>query len=100
MVYTQTFLSKSKTATDDNMFSLVSTDLWIREGNFHIVTNNAKYGDRVQQEASINAGDVIYFQDFNLLDVFFKNATAGNNTVVNFAGVVMTPQRKRDLGIE
>jgi hypothetical protein len=99
MVYAQTFLSKSKTATDDNPFTLVNADTWVREGNIHVTTHNAKYGDRVVQDATINAGDIIFFQDFNLNDIFFKNAVAGSNTVITFSGVVMTPQRKKDLGI-
>jgi hypothetical protein len=99
MVYTQTFLSKSKTATDDNPFTLVNADTWVREGNIHVTTNNAKYGDRNVQDAPITAGDVIYFQDFNLLDIFFKNAAAGSNTVITFSGTLMTQGRLRALGV-
>lgn len=99
ITYTQSFLYLSKTATDDNAFSLTPADTWVREGNIHVETNNAKYGDRSAQDATINAGDIVYFQDFNLADIFFKNAGAGANTVVRFVGVVMTPARKRELGI-
>lgn len=99
MSYTQSFITKSVTATADTPFSLVSADTWIREGNIHVETHNANYGDRVTQDATVNAGDIVYFQDFNLHDIFFKNAVAGSNTVIRFAGVVMTPARMRELGI-
>jgi uncharacterized RmlC-like cupin family protein len=81
------------------MFKLVTADLWMREANIHVETNNAKYGDRTEQEATINAGDVTYFEDFNLNDTFFKNATAGSNTTVRAVGVVMSPARQRELGV-
>ena len=87
----------SHTASDDNQFRLIETELWLREGNIHCVTNNAKYGDAVTQDASFNTGDVITFQDFNLANLFFINATAGSNTVIYCVGIVMTEQRKRLL---
>ena len=95
--FPQTFISISTTATADTMFSLIGADLWMREVNLHVETNNAKYGDRNAQDAEITAGDIAPFQDVNLADVFFKNATAGNNTVIRAVGVVMSPGRQKDL---
>ena len=97
--YPQSFISISKTATADTMFSLIQADLWMREVNIHVETNNAKYGDRTGQDAEVTAGDVVPFQDVNLADVFFKNAGAGANTVIRAVGVVMTPGRLKDLEI-
>jgi len=79
------------------MFNLTSADLWLREANIHVETNNANYGDRAGQDATVTAGDVVSFQDFNLADVFFKNSGAGANTVIRVVGVVMTPKRKLEL---
>jgi hypothetical protein len=97
--FPQSFIYRTHTATTDAMFNLTTADLWMREANIHVETNNAKYGDRAGQDAQITAGDVVIFEDFNLLDVFFKNAGAGANTVIRVVGVVMTEGRKKDLGI-
>lgn len=78
----------SKTATDDLKFRLVQNEMWFREGNFHIITNNAKYGDTNTQDATITAGDIVTFQDFNLGDLFFINASAGSNTTIYFVGIL------------
>lgn len=95
--YPQSFISISKTAANDLMFKLVTADLWFTDINIHIVTNNAKYGDRSEQNATINAGDVVYFRNVNLNDIFFINATAGSNTVVYAVGGLMSPADKATL---
>lgn len=89
----------SHTAADDNQFRMITEDLWLNEANIHILTNDAKYGDVTGQDAVITAGDIITFQDFNLADLFFKNSTAGSNTVIYVIGIVMPIGRRRDLGI-
>jgi len=78
----------SKTATDDLKFRLFLTELWFREANIHCVTNDCKYGDTNTQDATITAGDIISFQDFNAADLFFINAAAGSNTTIYFVGVL------------
>jgi hypothetical protein len=104
MVYTNpkkniisNILSITKTAADDNKFRLVQAETWIREGNFIISTNNAKYGDQSEQNGTLTAGSILSFQDFNLADIFFINAGAGSNTVVNFVGVLMSDGHKKIL---
>jgi len=87
------------TATDDNKFNLTSSDFWCREVNIHVATNNAKYGDVNDQPAEINAGNGISFQDVNLKDIFFKNATAGSNTTIYAIAIKMTEGRMRELGV-
>ena len=93
----------TKTATDDLQFNLTiggdQKPIWLREANIHCLTNNALYGDVYDQPAAFNTGDVISFQDFNLTDLWFKNATAGSNTVIRCVGVVMSAKRRRELGI-
>lgn len=93
-------LSKTITATDDNKFHLSTATKWFREGNFIITANAAKYGDNVEQNGDLPINSVLSFQDFNLADLYFINAGAGSNTKINFVGVVMTPGRIRDLGID
>lgn len=80
-------LVATRTATNDLKFRLAEADVWIREGNLHIITNNALYGDTIAQLATAAAGDIVTFQDFNLADLYFRNAVAGNNTTIHFVGV-------------
>jgi hypothetical protein len=89
----------SHTATDDLKFRLVENDLWIREANIHITTQAAKYGDTNTQDAELSAGDVLTYQDFNLADLFFKNAGAGANTTVTAICILLTEGRKKELGV-
>lgn len=94
-----TVLVYSHTATDDDIFRLVDTDIWMREANIHCVTNACKYGSTTNQEATINAGDIIVFEDFNLADFFFKNSTAGSNCTIYCVGIAMSKKRMQELEI-
>ena len=78
------------TASDDNSFRMVSTDLWLREANVHCESNSAKYGDADGQDATVDAGDILVWERFNLADFFFKNHTAGANTVIRVVSVAMS----------
>jgi len=100
--YPQTFISISKTASDDNKFNLTGlSDMWFSEINIHITTHNAKYGDYSGQTAVINANDIVSFTNVNLKDIFFINSSAGSNTVVTAVGsLMMRGQRKALLGRE
>jgi len=60
----------------------------VREGNLHIITNGANYGDAFRQDAEVVAGDIVTFQDFNLADLFFRNTVAGDNVTIQFVGVL------------
>lgn len=88
------------TATSDIAFRLASKDMWVREANIHCITNGALYGDAINQDASLDANDILVFQDFNMKDLFFKNATGGSNTTIYIVGIEMTEGRKKDLGIK
>jgi len=69
----------------------------MRDANIHVVTNDAKYGKVNDQEATIYANDIVSFQDFNLADLWFKNAGAGSNTTVYIVGITMSKKRMREL---
>jgi hypothetical protein len=90
-------VSYSKTATDDNLFRLVKTDLWLKNANIHCVTNGATYGDVANQDAGLSAGDILTFDDFNLADLYFKNASAGVNTTIYIVGITMSKKEIIEL---
>jgi predicted GNAT family N-acyltransferase len=73
--------------------------LWLRAANIHVVTQNMKYGDVQRQDATATTNDVISFDDFNLADLYFKNAGAGANTTIYLVGIVMTEGHKAELEV-
>jgi len=81
-------------------FRLIFTPLWLRSANIHVITQSCKYGGLFNQEVTLSTTDVAFFDDFNLADLYFKNASAGLNTTIRLVGIVMTPGRKRDLEVE
>lgn len=96
----ESVITYQHTATDDLPFRIISTKLWLRTANIHVITNAADYGGLYNQDASVAAGNVVFFDDFNLADLYFKNSGAGANTIIRIVGVVMTPGRKKELGVE
>lgn len=91
----QTFISVAHTATDDSKFKLVTADMWFSSINIYSKTNHAYFGDRNNQEAPLDVGDVVYYDvPTNLNDIFFKNKTAGSNTTIIATGTLML---ERDL---
>ena len=72
-------------------------DVWLREANIHCITNSALYGNAQDQSATVSAGDILTFQKFNLGDLYFKNATAGANTVIYVVGVTMSKLEIKEL---
>ena len=89
----------SHTATTDLIFNLVDTDLWLSNANIHCVTADAKYGNTTDQPATVNAGDILVFDNFNLKDLYFKNAGAGVNTTIYVVGITMSKQKMAELGL-
>lgn len=87
------------TAADDLLFHLVDVDLWLSNANVHVVTNDALYGDVTAQPATVNAGDILIFDNFNLKDLYLRNAGAGSNTVVYVVGITMSKAKMLELGI-
>lgn len=92
-------VSYSHTAGDDLQFRLVDTNIWLSNANIHIVTNNALYGKVNDQPATANAGDILIFDNFNLADLFFRNAGAGANTVIYLVGITMSKPKMAELGV-
>ena len=97
--HTSNVVAIEYTATDDKQFRLVQNNLWFREGNFVVTTFSALQGQDVSQTTLLIVGATTSFQDFNLGDIYFKNAIAGNNTIIQFVGVRMTEQRMNELGV-
>jgi len=97
--HTSNVVAIESTAIDDVKFRLIQNNLWFREGNFVIVTATANYGQDVAQSTSLIPGSTISFQDFNLGDIYFINATTGQNTTIQFVGILMTEQRMKELGV-
>ena len=100
VVYTTAYDPQKTLLEADKAFRLIQTTLWIREANIHIVTNDAKYGDVGSQPATVTAGDILVFEDFNLADLYFINETATADTIIYLVGITMSKGRMRDLEIE
>lgn len=99
MTQLPSILAFSKTATDDNLFKLTTQDFWCSEANIHILTNNALYGDLNNIEAPVNTTDILSYKNFNINDLYFKNATAGNNTKIVAVCIRMPDKLKQELGV-
>ncbi len=95
------FIVLRHTATDDLKFKLTYGTLWCREANIHIQTHPACYGDSyiTTTDPSILAGNGLSFQDFDISQLFFINAGAGNNTKIVAEIIPMTEARKIELGV-
>lgn len=93
------FITFSKTATNDSPFRLLDTDLPFYDANIHAYTQNALYGDMTQQLGKIFAEDVAFFQKGNLKEVWFKNAGVGANTNIVAVCTVPTTFVKQELGL-
>jgi hypothetical protein len=85
------------TATDDLKFRLVSADLWIRTANIHITSQACKYGDTTSQDGSLSVNDILVYEDFNLGELYFINASAGANTVVTANCIKATEGYKKNV---
>lgn len=90
----------NKTATSDAVFKVVYTDVWLEFGDVFIITNNAYMGDNNSQTVPIYANDIYSFPyPVNLNDLFFKNYTAGSNTVIVIIGTTLTNKKAKEYGI-
>lgn len=90
----------STTAAADLAFKVTKKATWFESIDIVIYDNDAKLGDLGEQEVLVEAGDVYYLlHPVNLHDYYFINATAGLNTRVVVAGILLSDIRKRELGI-
>ena len=75
------------TMADDNAYRFETTSVKLRGAVILVSTYDALIGDSANQrypkasETSLSVGDV------DLSELYFKNAGAGNNTVINIIGV-------------
>jgi len=93
------FLSFSKTATADTPFRLTEESIPFYDANFHVLSNDAYYGDAAVLEAPQYAGDRTFFTKADLKDLWFKNYTAGSNTKVVGVATVPTTYVLQSLGL-
>lgn len=57
------------------------------------------YGKVNNQPATAAVGDILVWQDFNLADVYFINATATADTLIYLVGITMSEAKMRELGL-
>lgn len=100
VVYKSTSEPQYTALKADLQFRLIQQDLWLREANIHIKTNDCKYGNVTEQPATATADDILVFEDFNLADLYFINATATSDTLIYLVGITMSKRRMEDLGIQ
>ena len=97
----RSIIQKSSTATTDAQFNLTYQDLWFARLDIYVSTNPAYIGDISNQAFPVNAGDVYTFDHpVNLTDIYFKNLTAGSNTVIVAYGTLLTKEEGKILGID
>jgi hypothetical protein len=78
---------------------LTTTPTPFYDANFHVTTHPAYYGDGLRQQSPATVGSVITFQNGNLADIFFKNYTAGSNSVIECVATVPLTWVKQKLGM-
>jgi hypothetical protein len=100
VVFIAHFISTQTTATADTMFRLVTAEMWLEDVNITATANDAYYGDNQGQDSKLSANDVISYRVIDLSSIYFKNFTAGSNTVITAAGVKISPERLKVLGIK
>lgn len=100
MVSPSVLYRSSITATSDIPFKLVHDDVWFESVDILFYDNAAFLGDLRDQDVLLNANDIYYLlHPCNLGNFFIKNAVAGSNTRVVVAGILLSDERKRELGI-
>lgn len=100
VVYDSTLEPQHTALLLDQQFRLVQEDLWLRSANIHILTQYANYGKANNQPATVTAGDILTFDDFNLGDLYFINETPGADTLIYLVGITMSKKRMIELGID
>jgi len=75
------------TAASDAAFRFESTEVKLRGAVILVSTHDALIGDSSNQRYPKTAGTSLAVSDVDLSDLYFKNATAGQNTKINIIGV-------------
>lgn len=85
---------KQVTATADTPFQVEKSgseesQTILTSINIHCYTNDAYYGTLASQQGIIRTNAVVWFDGaIRISDLWFKNLTAGSNTVIVITGVV------------
>lgn len=92
----------AKTALEaDLQFRFTESDLWVKEANIHVLTNDAKYGKVNNQLATVTAGDILTWSHvFNLSDLWFINATATADTLIYITAIALSKKEVEELELE
>lgn len=93
---TKSTFSFSKDIADTSQ-PFLEHDLPFYEANFHIYTNDVNYGDGSVMSAIAQANAVLYFENGNIRDFFFKNRTAGSTATVVVVATVPFEAVKKAL---
>jgi len=97
---TPTFAVISHTATADTPFQLTLTDMWFKELDIFVYTNDADVGGIGVQDITVYANDVYTVKGpVNAKDIYCANATAGSNALVVVAGTQMSDSELQRAGI-
>ena len=77
------------TMVDDNAYRLEATSLKLRSGVILISTKCALIGDVTNQRYPKSVDTSLPLEYVDLSKLYFKNATAGQNTKINIIGVLL-----------
>lgn len=85
-----TVYTKTITATADTPFQVeVAGDNYLTSINIHCYTNPSYYGSEAYQQGILQPNSVVWFDGIiKVSDLWFKNYTAGSNTVITITGII------------
>jgi len=90
----------TKTATADTPFQLTYKDIWFKELDIFVYTNDADVGGIGDQDIWVNTNDIYTVKGpVNAKDLYFKNHTAGSNTKIVIAGTQLSNSQLLETGI-
>lgn len=87
--FTGTAYEDQVTAAADTAFRLATSETKIRDVIIYVSGNNALVGDADNQRMPLNVGESMGISWIDLSTLYFKNATAGNNTTITVLGVTV-----------
>jgi len=94
----RSIVSFSKTS-GDTATPLTDFDVPTYEVNIHCYTNGVYYGDGNVMGAKIDPGDIAFFKNVNLRDIFIKNQNAGSNGSIYVVAAVPSDLVKKGLNL-
>jgi len=87
--FTGEIYENSHNMADDDAWRFETSTLMLRSGTILISTKGALVGDSSNQRYPKSAGTPLAVEYVDLSKLYFKNATAGQNTKLNIIGVKM-----------